>query len=245
MNLIIEQGNTLTKIALFGGGRVLNTYAYKNAVFEPPLVEALLEQYPCENGILSTVIERDEALLALLHARLSTFYVLDEQMTLPIRIGYKTPRTLGKDRIAAVVGAQSLRPQCDILVIDAGTAITYEVLEATGLYVGGNISPGMTTRFRALHHFTQKLPLVNEPEKVPWVGVSTESAIQAGVVNGIVYEMDGYIEELRRKYPDLLVFLTGGHSFYFERRLKNCIFADINLVLIGLNRILEYNVENR
>ena len=245
MNLIIEQGNTLTKIALFEEGQLAHTYAYKNAVFQPSLVEALLRQHPCTNGILSTVIERDEALLALLKAELSTFFVLDERMALPIRIGYETPHTLGRDRIAAVVGAQSLRPGSNVLVIDAGTAITYELLEASGLYVGGNISPGMTTRFRALHHFTQKLPLVSEPEEVPLVGVSTESAIQAGVVNGIVLEMDGYIDRLRLKYPGLLVFLTGGHSFYFERRLKNCIFADINLVLIGLNRILAYNVENK
>lgn len=245
MNLIIEQGNTLTKIAFFEEGRLVSTYAYKNVVFEPSLVEALLEQYPCANGILSTVIERDELLLELLKAKLATFFVLDEQMALPIQIGYETPHTLGRDRIAAVVGAQSLWPSRDILVIDAGTAITYELLEASGLYVGGNISPGMTTRFRALHHFTLKLPLVSEPEEVPWVGVSTVSAIQAGVVNGIVLEMDGYITQLRQKYPDLLVFLTGGHSFYFERRLKNRIFADINLVLIGLNRILEYNVENK
>ena len=109
---------------------------------------------------------------------------------------------------------------------------------------GGNISPGMTTRFRALNQFTKKLPLVTEQEEVPLVGTDTETAIQAGVVNGIVCEMDGYIETLRLKYPNLLVFLTGGHSFYFERRLKNSIFADINLVLTGLNRILEYNVEN-
>ena len=93
--------------------------------------------------------------------------------------------------------------------------------------------------------FTKKLPLVAEEEQIPMIGTSTHSAIQAGVVNGIVYEMDGYIDALRAKYPDLLVFLTGGHSFYFERRLKNRIFADINLVLIGLNRILEYNVENK
>ena len=122
--------------------------------------------------------------------------------------------------------------------------VTYEVIEAPGIFLGGNISPGMTTRFRALNHFTKKLPLVTEEDDIPLIGRSTETAIQAGVVNGIVYEMDGYIDELKVKYPDLLVFLTGGHSFYFERRLKNSIFADINLVLTGLNRILEYNVED-
>ena len=114
------------------------------------------------------------------------------------------------------------------------------MIEAPGIFLGGNISPGMTTRFRALNHFTKKLPLVTEEDDIPLIGRSTETAIQAGVVNGIVYDID----ELKVKYPDLLVFLTGGHSFYFERRLKNSIFADINLVLTGLNRILEYNVEN-
>jgi type III pantothenate kinase len=132
-----------------------------------------------------------------------------------------------------------------LLVIDAGTAITYELLEASGKYKGGNISPGMTTRFKALNQFTKKLPLVSETEDVPFLGRDTTSAIQAGVVNGIVFEMDGYIDALKVEYPSLLVFLTGGHSFYFERRLKNTIFADINLVLTGLNRILEYNVENK
>ena len=245
MNLIIEQGNTLTKVAIFDKGKLVETCAYKNTSFELMHIEALLQKYPCEQGILSTVIEEDDRLLSLLRERLAAFYILNEQMALPIRIGYETPHTLGKDRIAAVVGAQSLRPACDVLVIDAGTAITYERLEASGLYVGGNISPGMTTRFRALRHFTQKLPLVSEPEEVPLVGKNTESAIQAGVVNGIMLEMDGYIEQLKRKYPGLLVFLTGGHSFYFEGRLKKRIFADINFVLIGLNRILEYNVENK
>ncbi|MCD8193274.1 MAG: type III pantothenate kinase, partial [Tannerellaceae bacterium] len=159
-------------------------------------------------------------------------------------VRYQTPHTLGKDRLAAAVGANYLQPGKDLLIIDAGTAITYEVVEAAGIYTGGNISPGMTTRFRALNHFTEKLPLVAEKEDIPPIGYNTETAIQAGVVNGIIYEMDGYINDLRVKYPGLLVFLTGGHSFYFERRLKNSIFADINLVMTGLNRILEYNVEN-
>jgi type III pantothenate kinase len=162
---------------------------------------------------------------------------------LPIEVHYQTPETLGNDRIAAATGANFLRPDRDVLIIDAGTAITYEIVEASGVYIGGNISPGMTTRFRALHRFTEKLPLVREPEQISWLGTTTETAIQAGVVNGIIYEMDGYIHDVRKKYPDVFVFLTGGHSFYFERRLKNSIFAAINLVLVGLNRILEYNVE--
>ena len=184
--------------------------------FDVEVVSSIFKKYPLTKGIFSTVIDKDDELVEY----------------------------LGKDRLAAAVGANYLQPGKDLLVIDAGTAITYELIDASGSYLGGNISPGMTTRFRALNLFTEKLPLVVEQEYIPLVGTDTETAIQAGVVNGIVCEMDGYIEMLRLKYPNLLVFLTGGHSFYFERRLKNSIFADINLVLTGLNRILEYNVEN-
>ena len=242
MNLIIEQGNTSSKVAIYQAGHVVDSFVYKKLTKE--LLEDILERYPLEKGIFSTVIETDEELICFMREKLQVFLQLDTSLKLPITIGYKTPQTLGQDRLAAVVGANFLQPGKDLLVIDAGTAITYDFIDAGANYRGGNISPGMTTRFKALNHFTRKLPLLSEPEEVPQLGDDTQSAIQAGVVNGIIYEMDGYISELRQKYPDLLVFLTGGHSFYFERRLKNSIFADINLVLTGLNRILEYNVED-
>lgn len=242
VNLIIEQGNTSSKVAVYNEGQIEASFVFKK--FGIPEIALLFESYPLENGILSTVIDRDEELIAFLERKLQYFLFLDEHVPLPIEVRYETPETLGRDRLAAVVGADYLQPNRNLLIIDAGTAITYEVVEAGGIYRGGNISPGMTTRFKALNFFTKKLPLVTEQEDIPEIGVSTNTAIQAGVVNGIVYEMEGYIETWRKKYPDLLVFLTGGHSFYFERRLKNSIFADINLVLTGLNRILEYNVEN-
>ena len=242
MNLIVEQGNSATKIAVFDQGMMVFSSVYKD--FKESDIIRLYDQYPLRNGILSTVIETKKELIACLNSRLKCFLFLDERVRLPIDICYQTPETLGKDRIAAVVGAHFLQPGKDILVIDAGTAVTYELLMAPDIYLGGNISPGMTTRFRALNRFTKQLPLVSEKEDVPLLGSSTETAILAGVVNGMVYEMDGYIDELRKKYPALYVFLTGGHSFYFEKRLKNTIFAVSNLVLIGLNRILEYNVEN-
>ena len=242
VNLIIEQGNTSSKVAVYENGRIKVSFVY--AELSKSVVAALFEKYAFTKGIFSTVVDTDEGLIAYLQSKLRHFVFLDENVALPVKVDYQTPQTVGKDRIAAVVGANFLRPGQDLLVIDAGTAITYEFVSASGVFVGGNISPGMTTRFRALNFFTKKLPLVKEVEKVPFIGTSTETAIQAGVVNGIVYEMDGYIDELKLKYPNHFVFLTGGHSFYFERRLKNSIFADINLVLTGLNRILEYNVEN-
>jgi len=194
---------------------------------------------------LSTVIDTEKELITCLENRLERFFFLDEQVRLPIAVRYQTPETLGRDRIAVAVGANYLQPQKDILVIDAGTAITFEVVEASGIYLGGNISPGLTTRFHALNRFTKRLPLVEEKEIVPLLGTSTETAILAGVVHGIVFEMDGYINTLQNKYPGLYVFLTGGHTFYFAKRLKSAIFAEKNLVLIGLNRILEYNVEKQ
>jgi type III pantothenate kinase len=243
VNLIIEQGNTSVKVAIYDKGRIEASFRYN--VFDASAVKPFFDRYALKQGIMSTVIEPDGGLLSLLKEQLSCFILLDEQVSLPITIQYQTPATLGKDRLAAVVGANYLQPGKDILVIDAGTAITYELVDAKGAYIGGNISPGMTTRFKALHHFTRKLPLVCENDETIWLGNSTETAIQAGVVNGIIYEMDGYINDLRLKYPKLFVFLTGGHSIYFEKRLKSVIFADINLVLTGLNRILEYNVENK
>lgn len=242
VNLIIEQGNTSTKVAIYAEGNLKASFVYKT--FDKSKLKPLFDVYSLDKGIYSTVADVDEDLIAYLKECLSCFIYFDNDVRLPITIKYKTPHTLGKDRIAAVVGAYYLQPNRNILIIDAGTCITYELLEASGSYLGGNISPGMTTRFKALNDYTKKLPLVNEREEVPCWGTCTEDAIRAGVVNGIVFEMDGYIDKAKELYSDVLFFLTGGHSFYFESRLKNSIFADINLVLTGLNRILEYNVEN-
>jgi len=243
LNLIIEQGNSATKIAVYNQSQMAFSSVYED-FNESDLID-LLSQYPLKNGILSTVTEAKKELIACLSDRLQRFFFFDECVLVPLDIRYQRPETLGKDRIAAAVGAHFLQPETDLLVIDAGTAVTYELVTAQGIYLGGNISPGMAIRFHALNVFTKRLPLVSEKEDVPLLGTSTETAILAGVVNGMIYEMDGFIDELRKKYPALFVFLTGGHSFYFEKRLKNTIFAVANLVLIGLNRILEYNVENQ
>lgn len=242
MNLIIEQGNSSTKVAVAKNDSIVETFVYKPLHISD--VDTLLEKYPFTHGILSTVIEKDEELIAYLRKKLPYFIFLDEFVPLPVKIPESMLPTLGKDRLAAIAAAIYLQPGRNLLVIDAGTAITYEFITAAGVYLGGNISPGMTTRFRALNQFTSKLPLAKECEEVPFIGTTTDTALQAGVINGIIYEMEGYINEWKSQYSDLFVFLTGGHSFYFERRLKNSIFADINLVLTGLNRILQYNVEN-
>ena len=143
-----------------------------------------------------------------------------------IRNLYKTPETLGMDRLAAVVGANYLSPGRNLLVVDAGTALTYEFIDAEGNYWGGNISPGIYTRFKTLNACCDKLPLIERKGETPEFGFDTETAIRAGVIRGIEFEIIGYITLLQKKYPDLLVFLTGGDKFSFDTNLKSIIFAD-------------------
>lgn len=206
----------------------------------PERIRKILNEFSPSSGILSLVGEIHPGVIDLLNNRLSLFIELNEKTPIPIQLTYRTPETLGRDRIAAVVGAYMRCPGRNLLVIDAGTAITYDFLSEKGEYFGGNISPGMTIRFKSLHKYTKRLPMLDENGDIPLIGYNTETAIRSGVVSGIVREMDAYIDEFRNKYPGLLVFLTGGHSFYFETKLKNSIFADENLVLKGLNEILNY-----
>ena len=220
MNLIIDIGNSVAKLAIFDKDELVEVFRGSNHSLDS--LPMLCSRYPLERGIIE----------------------LSHETPIPITNLYKTPQTLGMDRLAAVVAATWLKPNNDILVIDAGTCVTYDFIDAQHQYHGGNISPGMRMRFKALNIFTDKLPKVSAKGDIPLYGQTTETAIRAGVIRGMELEMSGYISLIQKNYPGVLVFLTGGHSFYFERRLKNSIFADINLVLTGLNRILEYNVED-
>lgn len=241
MNLCIDQGNSSTKIGVFNGNKLI----YTEQISQPDdaRIKEILGAYQIRYSILSSVICPSEALNDMLMNSCEQYVLLSHTLSLPVKISYKTPETLGRDRLAAVVGAVSLKPATDLLVIDAGTAITYDFVDATGNYLGGNIAPGIHLRARALHEFTKQLPLVEVKKDVDFIGSDTSGAIQAGILYGVVLEIDGYIERLMLKYPKLSVFLTGGSRFYFENKLKNRIFANENLVLIGLNQILQNNVQ--
>jgi len=144
-----------------------------------------------------------------------------------------------------VVGAHNLFPDSNILVIDAGTAITYDLLTAEGTYLGGNISPGIEMRFKALNQFTGKLPKIEKADQNILFGKTTEQAIRAGVQNGVVYEIEGTINSFKDFYKNLKVIITGGDAEFFEKKLKNSFFVSPNLTNLGLNRILEYNEGNK
>lgn len=229
----------MAKVAAFDGEELLDVAYGPNTTLEH--LSAFYRKYPFDRAIVATVVDLNDEAKRQLELLPVPLLKLNETTALPVENLYETPRTLGYDRMAAVVGANARFPGRDLLVIDAGTCITYEFVDAQGRYHGGNISPGLQMRFKALHQFTGRLPLVAaEGRRVP-MGKDTDTAIRAGVLKGIEYEMVGYIERMRHKYPELLVFLTGGDDISFDTNLKSIIFADKFLVLKGLNRILNYN----
>ena len=241
--LIVDIGNSSAKIALFDG----DTLIEQLCVSHEALPEALREQTTSATikaAIISSVIPLSEEVSNALKSLPFPCLHMSAQLKMPFRIAYKTPETLGPDRLAAVAEAYAQQPGRDLLVIDAGTAITYDVITADGTYHGGQISPGISMRFKALHHFTGKLPLIScEGERTP-IGNTTETAIREGVLQGVNKEIEGYIHEYTTKYPRLLVFLTGGDAFLLDNRIKNRTFADNLLVTKGLNRILTLNNED-
>ena len=242
VNIVIDQGNTSAKVALFYEYKLFTSFIFRPLTIDK--LRKLLNKFSPAQGIFCSVAEINPEITEFLKSSLPEFYVFDQHLKLPVQIDYKTPQTLGKDRVAAIVGAWHKHKDKDLLVIDLGTAITYDFLNASGVYLGGNISPGMTIRFKALNKYTKRLPLIDEQGDLPTFGYDTETAIRSGVVGGIVKEIDACIDEYKQQYSGLLTFLTGGHSFYFETKLKNSTFADGNLVLTGLNEILNYQNEN-
>ena len=242
MNLVIDIGNSSVKTAVFKNTELLASKLFYS--FETDDIKGLFEQYPeITKGIVSVVGKSNYTLEQYLGDHLDYLIMLETETPLPIENLYTTKETLGKDRIAGVAGANFLFPETNILVIDAGTAITYDFINSGAQYVGGSISPGMKMRFRALHEFTDKLPFLspNDNFKVP--STDTAGAIISGIQSGIIKEVDGFIHEFNKQFPNLRVILTGGDAIFFEKKLKSSIFVDLNLILKGLNIILNFNAE--
>lgn len=242
MNLVIDIGNTRTKFSVFNRGEVLITVPVEE--FLPQHIDVLQNDYTdLQKVILSAVKDYSPELKATLQNKFKCFVELNSKTLLPVENCYKTPETLGKDRIAAVVGGFDLYPQTNLLIIDAGTAITYDILNDKGQYLGGNISPGIEMRYKALHHFTGKLPIIKHQKFDKLYGTTTEEAIKAGVQHGVVFEVDKAIDTFKDFYTNLKVIITGGDADFFDKKLKNSFFVNFNLTAMGLNRILEYNGE--
>ena len=239
MNLIIDAGNTCIKLAAYEGDNPVEMCRMDYGELEK--FGRFVASYPFRRGIVSSVVDMpraiDEAIGAL---PFEVVRLVPGVTPVPLRILYATPRTLGADRLAAAVGAYAKGGGREVLVIDVGTCITYDFVNADGEYVGGNISPGPRLRLQALNEFTARLPLVSRHGDIPEMGNTTETAIRSGVVNGIRREIEGYISDFLLKYPRLFVYLTGGVHLDLHISEKMRIFADDFIVPYGLNRILEY-----
>lgn len=243
MNLIIDIGNSTSKVAVFQEGVLISHNRMETAC----LVDSVsrdCEVGQCEKCIISSTAEIPVLLEDALRKRGIATLRLGADTPLPFANDYKSPRTLGPDRIAAVAGAlQMWRGEC-VLVVDAGSCVTYELLTADCHYVGGNISPGLRMRFASMHEHTARLPMVEADGPLPEMGQDTVTAMRTGAVRGLKYEIEGYIHYLFNKYGDLRVVLTGGDSEFLKGLLAEEVAVDAHLVLRGLDYILRYNEEN-
>ena len=239
MNLALDIGNTRTKIGLFRGNKLVEQAIWVDWTLGD--LPAFGNRAGVDRVIVSSVAEPGEELRELLSDH---FHVLEltHLTPLPFENLYKTPQTLGKDRLAAVAGAQALFPGENCLVVDCGTCIKYDLLTADAVYHGGNIAPGAQMRIRAMHHFTARLPEVDMqmPENI--AGFSTETALQNGALRGAVLEIQGFVQLFENKYGPLKIILTGGDAVFFQHWLNlNALIFVPELTLLGLNHILEHN----
>jgi len=238
LKIVIDKGNSSIKFGIFDKNTLIlvnnTSHDDQGILFET------IKKYRPEAAIISSVIKNDD--FSEIKKRVKKTILLNNNTVLPFNNLYKTPDTLGRDRVAAVAGGQTLYPESSLLIIDAGTAITYELIIDGKNYLGGNIAPGLEMRLKSLNTFTSKLPLISKTENFNLIGQSTNEAIASGVINGMVFEMEGYRTICKQKWGLEKTIITGGDADFFARKLKKPIFANQNLVILGLNRILEYNV---
>lgn len=238
MNLVVDIGNTQVKAAAVEGTSVAMMLTFPSA--READAEPILARYSITRAIVASTGSGAAEVIEKLKRRGIKVLEMTPDTPVPIGNGYLTPHTLGTDRIAAAVGAEAVFGRDDYLIVDFGTAITIDLVSG-GVFLGGNISPGMRTRFRALHDYTSQLPECSPTDETRFPARCTREAIEQGVMQGITYEIEGYMKSLAEKNVKLSIIFTGGDAKYFVKRIKNAIFAKCELVICGLNRILDYN----
>jgi len=241
LNAVIDIGNTRTKVAIFNNDDLDRVDVIES--IDEPYLKALQAKEGPLNICVSAVKNFDSALVES-YSNEESYLKLSPQTKLPIENKYKTPETLGNDRLASVIGAHSLYGRGNLLVIDAGTCLKFDYLNENLEYLGGAISPGLRMRFKALETFTGKLPLIEPMEEVDLIGNNTKNSILSGVVNGMKAELNVIVSEYENKYPGMRVYMTGGDLGFFDTTLKSRIFAAPYLVLRGLNTILNFNLKD-
>ncbi|MFK5879746.1 MAG: type III pantothenate kinase [Flavobacteriaceae bacterium] len=243
MNLIIDVGNTQVKLAVFEGSELLfNTVCEKDLLIGE--LQKIKKNFLINQSIISTVTLFSDNELTEIKKIYPQLVQLSHNTTVPFKNLYGTPQTLGVDRIAIAAAAVSKYPNKNVLVIDAGTCITYDFVNDRGSYIGGAITAGVKMRYKSLNEFTDKLPLLDPVYPKSIIGKSTEESIHSGIVNGVLAEINSIINQYKEQNRKLTVVLTGGDTNFLAKRLKNVIFANPIFLLEGLNMILIYNSKN-
>ncbi len=241
INLVIDAGNTRVKLFVFKADKVLESLVCDEIRIRRT-VEKLFSKYTFENAIVSSVGGMTTKIQSVLDG-ISNVLFLSSAVKVPFENHYRTPETLGVDRLALVSAAAVQFPNKNVLVVDAGTCVTYDILSKEGVYFGGAISLGLKMRSKALHSFTENLPEVEISQKETMVGKDTQSSMQVGVEKGFLFEIEGMLAAYKKQFGDLTIVLTGGDAEYLSKRLKNSIFAQPNFLAEGLHAILIYNTD--
>ena len=243
MILAIDVGNTRIKSAVFEGTTILESFVFLKTELEINIQNILKKYNKTAHLIVSSVSDVEKKSFLEFESIVNVHFVSHNDR-FPFVNTYKTPHTLGVDRMVLAAGATLQFPNQSRLVIDAGTCVTYDFIDESDNYLGGAISPGLQLRYTALHNFTAKLPLLELENPDYFIGKSTSESLHSGVVNGLVYEIEGFIEEYKTLHPNFIIILTGGDAVFLAKRFKNTIFANSNFLLESLNQILQYKIKN-
>ncbi|MDQ3396034.1 MAG: type III pantothenate kinase [Bacteroidota bacterium] len=237
MNIAVDIGNSYIKFGCFENGKLKKSLVYKSI---DEAKDFLKKEAP--QSIIISSVGKGPGEFAKGLDDIAHVLIMSSELQVPIKNKYNYPNTLGQDRLAAAVGANFIFPNKNCLSVDIGTCITFDFLNDQGEYLGGSISPGLSMKLKALHTFTSRLPLIEAIGDAGLIGKTTEESILSGVINGTSAEIETMIQFYNNKFENLQVIICGGDAKFFETRIKATIFVIPELVLIGLNRILEHNV---
>jgi type III pantothenate kinase len=243
MILTVDVGNTRIKAAVFEGDTVLERFVFDKKALEKKIKNILEKFETIAYLVVSSVADVEKQSFLAFEDQVKVHFVSNED-AFPFSNNYGTPKTLGIDRMVLAAGATLMYPNQNRLIIDAGTCVTYDFVDENNVYQGGAIAPGLRLRYESLHQFTAKLPLLTVESPKGYVGKSTTESIHSGVVNGLVYEIDGFIDEYKAACTKIIIILTGGDADFLAKRLKNTIFANSNFLLESLNQTFQYKIKN-
>jgi type III pantothenate kinase len=243
MILAVDVGNTRIKAAVFEGNTLLESFVFLKTTLEKS-IQNILEKYKKTTHLVVASVSDVEKQAFIGFKDVVNIHFVSQTDSFPFVNCYETPQTLGIDRMVLAAGATLQYPNQNRLVIDAGTCVTYDFIDENDNYLGGAISPGLRLRYESLHNFTAKLPLLTLEKPKHFIGNSTSESIHSGVVNGLVYEIDGFIDEIKGQYSKFIIILTGGDTVFLAKRLKNTIFANSNFLLESLNQTFQYKIKN-